>query len=489
MERSVDGDVPLAGRTGRSNTIRSQESAKFKIAICGAGIAGLVLAAFISRSDDIVIDIYESQDEVRTAGAGIALWKRYWNTLVRELDFDRACVELKATATGGWDGAQSAQIRRSDNPEGLEGGLFKVFDHAFKSYARQGVLAALLSKLNADTCKVHTQHRLVHYTVTPADGIKLYFGYTKLATCDILIGADGIHSRVRSMMYESIQEYAKPTFSGQYAYRTMFSAEKLKNRNGNNPALIDFNMWCGKGRHIVSNAIGPKIYVTAYENVSPNEPIERTKDWVKPASAKKVLSLAEGWEPDLITLLKEPPIPDNDGHQATRWAVHTVSHIPSFVSGPVAIIGDAAHAMLPHQGLGACQGIEDAYVLSQLLHHPLTTKATLAKALQAFDTVRRPLAQEVAKGSELSGKMFDFEYEPHSGKFLEEIGRELASVGEFLREDGECKESADAAVKEFESLCGTCPYGAFSRVTRLNFSKGNGIEDVTTVSLRDIEGP
>ena len=76
----------------------------------------------------------------------------------------------------------------------------------------------------------------------PADGIKLHFGFDKLATCDILIGADGIHSRVRKMMYESTPECAKPIFSGQYAYRSIHSAEKLKTRAPNNPTRTGFNM-------------------------------------------------------------------------------------------------------------------------------------------------------------------------------------------------------------------------------------------------------
>ena len=231
------------------------------------------------------------------------------------------------------------------------------------------------------------------------------------------------------------------------------------------------------------------MYITAYENVSPNEPIERTKDWVKSAPVKKVLSLANGWEPDLVRVLSAPAIRDESGNQATRWAVHTVPDLPSFVFGPVAIIGDAAHAMLPHQGLGACQGVEDAYVLSQLLQHPLTKIATLKKALQAFDRVRRPLAQEVAMKSEVVGKMFDYEYEPHFGKPLWEIALDMGNVSNWLSDEDGCEVSAWTAIKEFEGLCGGSPPAAYSDTRYFRGFTGDGTDGVTTVNLRDIEGP
>ena len=99
----------------------AEDSSKFRVAIwyvcshlllfklvlsnayqSGAGISGLALAALLSKQGDIFIDIYECNDEVRTAGAGIAFWKRFWTTLDSELDFDQVCLEMKTTAPGGW---------------------------------------------------------------------------------------------------------------------------------------------------------------------------------------------------------------------------------------------------------------------------------------------------------------------------------------------------------------------------------------------------
>ncbi len=105
-------------------------------------------------------------------------------------------------------------------------------------------------------------------------------------------------------------------------------------------------------------------------------------------------------------------------------------------AGNVALIGDAAHAMLPHQGLGACQGIEDAYVLSLLLSSPLTNITNLATALEFYDEVRRPLAQKVADSSRVVGEMLDFTSYEHVGDSDEEWGQAMGGLCEWLRDEG-----------------------------------------------------
>lgn len=66
-----------------------------------------------------------------------------------------------------------------------------------------------------------------------------------------------------------------------------------------------------------------------------------------------------------------------------------------------------AHAMTPHQGAGGGQAIEDAYVLAALLAHPRVDRETLGRALEAYDAVRVPVAQEVARKSRLNGMMYE----------------------------------------------------------------------------------
>jgi len=109
------------------------------------------------------------------------------------------------------------------------------------------------------------------------------------------------------------------------------------------------------------------------------------------------------WEPEVQVLLSCVDKP-------TRWAVHTVKPLRDFTSGRVALIGDAAHAMTPHQGSGAGQAIEDAYILATLLGHSCTTLDTIPRALQVYNAVRQPYANQVAEKSRLNGQYFTFQY-------------------------------------------------------------------------------
>ncbi|MCO6059069.1 FAD-dependent monooxygenase, partial [Pseudomonas sp. MOB-449] len=82
--------------------------------------------------------------------------------------------------------------------------------------------------------------------------------------------------------------------------------------------------------------------------------------WVREASQREMLDAFTGWGDAARVLLDCIPAP-------TLWALHELAELPGYVHGRVALIGDAAHAMLPHQGAGAGQGLEDAYFLARLL--------------------------------------------------------------------------------------------------------------------------
>lgn len=99
-----------------------------------------------------------------------------------------------------------------------------------------------------------------------------------------------------------------------------------------------------------------------------------------------------------------------------------------------------AHAMTPHQGAGGGQAIEDAYVLAALLAHPRVDRETLGRALEAYDAVRVPVAQEVARKSRLNGMM----YELNAGGG-EELHAGVGHGGEVVggREDDEDEDEED----------------------------------------------
>ena len=173
--------------------------------------------------------------------------------------------------------------------------------------------------------------------------------------------------------------------------------------------------------------MGEYIFATVYETV----PITRGDHFTEPWECERpVESLAdsfEGWEPELTELLRMPK-------SCSRWAIHVVDDLSQFNSGPVALIGDASHAMTPHQGLGAGLAIEDAYVMSLLLSHPSTTKSNINDVLKIYDEVRRPFAQRVAKQSLDNGLMYDFAHPEFQNSTLEVIGTTLGASCTWLED-------------------------------------------------------
>lgn len=154
--------------------------------------------------------------------------------------------------------------------------------------------------------------------------------------------------------------------------------------------------------------------------------------WVLDVSANDVADCYQDWEPDLVSLLRSTDT-------ASRWAIHVTQPLPYCVCGPVALIGDAAHAMTPHQGLGGGQGIEDAYVLWRVLADPTTSRSNLAEVLKVYNDVRLPFAQKIAARSLANGLMYGFLLPEYDGVSLDVVGRDLGASCEWLMEDDGCE--------------------------------------------------
>lgn len=116
------------------------------------------------------------------------------------------------------------------------------------------------------------------------------------------------------------------------------------------------------------------------------------------------------------------------------WALFDHSPAPSYYAGHVAILGDAAHASTPHQGAGAGQALEDAFILSSLLADPQIESASdIPKAFKAYDAIRRPRSQKVVITSRAAGEMYG--YDGPDGADLRKIGENLAQRQRWIWEE------------------------------------------------------
>ncbi|KAI0358146.1 FAD/NAD(P)-binding domain-containing protein [Trametes cingulata] len=395
-------------------------SPRLRVAICGGGVGGLTCAAALSRCQDIQVDVYEAASAFTEVGAGIGVWPRAWKVLCAlGLAEDLGKVAIVPPD----DQPKVAfHFRKGDQAEGVDfhtlvtpGGML-----AFHRADFHGVILRHLSP----RCRTYTRKRLVSYhqnTSSPHSIITLYFKDGTSATCDVLVGADGVKSAARRTMVEELataakvngrpdhvrklQDAAPPKWSGTLAYRATIPANKLRSLLPDHRVLENPMVYFGKNTQLTVYPIARGTLINFAAMCARYDCEHTTFDqpWVQDVSRDELLHDFDQWEPEVQALFKCID-------RVNRWAVHTTLPLPSFVSGHVALLGDAAHAMMPYQGAGAGQSIEDAYVLATLLADPRTTRATLDRALHAYDTVRRPFAHRVQTASRENGLLYTLNY-------------------------------------------------------------------------------
>jgi salicylate hydroxylase len=137
-----------------------------------------------------------------------------------------------------------------------------------------------------------------------------------------------------------------------------------------------------------------------------------------------MLSAFTDWGDAARVLLECIPAP-------TLWALHELEELPGYVHGRVGLIGDAAHAMLPHQGAGAGQGLEDAWLLARLLADPQVLASRPQAVLEVYDVIRRPRACRVQRTSREAGELYELR-DPAVADNEQLLGKTLAQRFDWL---------------------------------------------------------
>lgn len=217
---------------------------------------------------------------------------------------------------------------------------------------------------------------------------------------DVLVGADGLHSAVRARMLGP----DAPRFTGMTAWRAVVPMAAL----GPDAPPPTACVWMGPGRHCVTyrlrggtlaNFVGVvECPATPAGQAAARPPESRpAESWSARGSAGEALADFEGWHPTITGLI---------GAAATlyRWALFDRPPLARWVSGRVALLGDAAHPMLPFMAQGAAMAAEDAWVLAAFLARAGT--GDVARALQAYERARKGRASAVQAASRANARVF-----------------------------------------------------------------------------------
>ena len=316
---------------------------KLSIAIVGAGMGGLAVAATL-RQAGFDVQVYEQASRFGRIGAGIQMMPNSMKVLRRIGIEDR----LRAVAFAPYshlnrDGYTGEMTRELPMPESLYGAPYLCMHRA-------ELHDALASAVPADI--IHLGKKLVGLDQKGGQ-VTLAFADGTTATAGAVVGADGVHSIVRDIIVGP----DAPIHRGRIAYRAVFPAHLM----GGFDIGRSRTKWWGSDRHIVIYYT-PKAKSEVYFVTSvPEEAGWVTKEsWSAKGDVRELRAAYDGFHQDVRNVLEACP----DCH---KWAILEREPLRTWSEGRVVLLGDSAHPMTPYMAQGAATSIEDAAVLARCL--------------------------------------------------------------------------------------------------------------------------
>jgi 5-methylphenazine-1-carboxylate 1-monooxygenase len=392
-----------------------------RVIVIGGGISGLTMALSLHQAG-VAVRVSESAPEVRPLGVGINLQPN----AVRELDELGLASRL---AEVGHSCEQLCFFNKLGQliwrePRGLAAGYRWPQYSIHRGNLQMVLLAAARAHLGEQN--VRTGHRLTGFAQRGNEVVASFADHAGRElgtdTADILIGADGIHSTVRRQLYP---DEGQPRFHGQVLWRAAADVEPFL---GGHAMIIAGHFH----RRVVVYPMGPsasqpgKLMTNWVVQTTIADALPGLEDWNRKVPAEKFFSLIEDWRFDWLDIpalvrradeIFEFPLIDRD--PVAKWSF-----------GRVTLIGDAAHPMHPTGSQAGSQAIIDARVLTQAL----TTMADPAEALAHYDSVRRPVMNDITLsnrrlGPEAALQIVE-ERAPHGFARIEDVisHEELATI-------------------------------------------------------------
>ena len=216
-----------------------------------------------------------------------------------------------------------------------------------------------------------------------ADEVRVDFENGRTVTADLVVGADGVHSAVRRV----VAAERPAVYSGTVGYRGLVPVEALPSLPDSTP----LQFWAGPRAHLLHYSIERGTIVNFLAVV--RQASWTSPTWNEPCDVADSLAAYAGWHPAVTEMVGAV-------REGSRWALHDHAPLERWSAGRVVLIGDAAHAMLPHQGQGANQTVEDAVLLADLLAE--ARPGSLSAALERYEALRQPRTRRIQRWSRLA---------------------------------------------------------------------------------------
>ncbi len=308
-----------------------------KAIVIGAGIGGLAVAIALIRAGHSV-RVFERALELAEVGAGLALWPNATRAL-RGLGVGDAVDALAVSQLGGgirtWDG--ELLVNQSGETLRERYGTPTIVAHRVE-----------LQQLLARALPAECLHFGAEFQRFEQDeyGVAAHFDNGTVEEADVLIGADGIHSVLRRQLFPA----SVPRYAGYTAWRGVAPFEHTSTE------AFWGESWGAGVRFGLAPLRRGRAYWFCTQNAAEGDlvPVTRRKAHLK--------ELFRGWHHPIETLIDRTP-----ADATLQNDIHDLAPLSAWTCGRVALLGDAAHAMTPNLGQGACQALEDAVALGAAL--------------------------------------------------------------------------------------------------------------------------
>ncbi|MEM6909617.1 MAG: FAD-dependent monooxygenase [Pseudomonadota bacterium] len=313
-----------------------------RIAIVGGGIGGLTAGIALQQAGFNPV-IYERAPEFGEVGAGISLSPNAVKGLAMlglgEFLEAKANEPLDQFLFHGVTGEQLLNYDRRTCRDTYGGAYFQLH--------RADLVAGLIDAFGPDNCRMAMELTGLSQS---ENEVSLRFADGSEARADAVIGVDGLRSAIRDILFDT----PEPTFSGHVAWRALVPGEKLGPRATERSNVNHI----GPGQNLVTYPVRGTDLVNVVALTRADGWTEES--WNAKAAPAELAALFDGWTHYVTQAIAA--IGEDDLY---RWGLFIREPLTRWVKGRVALLGDAAHPMLPYMGQGASSAIEDGTVLGR----------------------------------------------------------------------------------------------------------------------------
>jgi salicylate hydroxylase len=350
---------------------------KPRVAIVGGGIGGLTAAVALHRRG-IEVEVFEQAAQIGEIGAGLALTPnaiKAYRALALEAEVAAIGFEADYQVLRSWNtGSVISRVPR-------KGAYTREFGAPYLTLHRADLVDVLRQQLPDRVFHLGTRCIEVE---TSDKFARARFADGNESEADIVIGADGIRSVVRRSLFGP----EAPRFTGCVCWRGLVPLDAF-------PAGVvsrDGTMYMGPRSHVIYYLVRGGELVNFVAHVESDA--WTGESWTQECDRAEVMESYAAWHEPLLRLL-------GSADRYYKWALYDRDPLDRWSKGRTTLVGDAAHAMLPYIGQGACMAIEDGYILAAAI---VQMPDDLGGALAHYERLRMPRTRRAVLGARARGE-------------------------------------------------------------------------------------